>query len=84
MLCILDPNTFDSFEPLSDEEAERISGGDGAGVITALGSGGDAGIIVAIGNGACDTPSHCGQTSSALGSNIGGGSVVTAPAAQQQ
>jgi hypothetical protein len=82
MLPISEFNTFDYFTRLSDEESALISEGDGAGLLTALASSGDTGIIVALGNGACDSPSHCGQATSPLGSAIGGGSEVIAPAAK--
>lgn len=84
MLCTSQINNLDCFETLSEEESELISGGNGAGLLTALVSGGVNGIVVALDNGACNTPSQCGQASSPLGSAIGGGRVVTAPAAQQQ
>ncbi|MGI0483870.1 hypothetical protein ACN4EK_00460 [Pantanalinema rosaneae CENA516] len=84
MLRISEIDLLDGVKTLSNETAELISGGHGSGLLTALGSGGDNGIIVALGNGACDTPSQCGQTSSVLGSAIGGGSTVTAPAAQMR
>jgi hypothetical protein len=82
MLCTSEINNLDCLETLSEEESELISGGHGAGLLTASDSGGANGILVALDNGACNTPSQCGQASSSLGASIGGGSVVTAPAAR--
>lgn len=80
MFYNLGTNQPELVETLSERESELISGGAGAGLVTALKN--DAqGIPVALANGACNTPSQCGQNNPILGSNIGGGSLITAPAA---